>query len=115
MLRVNYQITYGVVKVKSADGSATLSVKIHPANALCAFIYHYKDENGQKMAMLWNFLGDVQHIKNIMKNSSDHTLLGTSVVSVSLNVYYKESMQLVKPMAESGYKVSVYYKEPKKK
>lgn len=111
MLRVNYQITYGEVKVKNHDGRIC-NVKIHWANALCAFVYHYKDENGVKMAQLWNFLVDTQHIKNIMKEFK--TLLGEDVVSVKLNVYYKEAQQLVKPMAQSGYKVSVYYKEPKK-
>lgn len=124
MLRVNYLTTYGVVKVKSADGKRTFDVKIHPANALCAFIYHYKDENGvyhykdengDKYAQLWMFLADKQHIKNIMKNSGDHTLLGTSVVSVKLNVYYKEARTLIEPMCKSGYKVTCYYKEPKKK
>ena len=46
MLRVNYKIEYGEVKVKSWDGSKVFKVKIHPANALCAFIYHYKNEKG---------------------------------------------------------------------
>ena len=113
MLRVNYQISYGEVKVKSWDGSKVCTVKIHPANALCAFIYHYKNDKGEKIAQLWNFLGDAQHIKNIMKDYK--TLLGENVVSVKLNMYYKESQQLVKPMAQSGYKVICYYKEPKDK
>jgi hypothetical protein len=101
--------------VKNHDETKVLTVKIHPANALCAFIYHYRQEDGQKMAQLWNFLCDLDHAKRIIKNSSDHTLLGTDVVSVKLNVYYKEARQLIIPMAKSGYKVTVYYKEPKKK
>lgn len=113
MIRVNYQIEYGVVRVRSWDGEKICKVKIHPANALCAFIYHYRDEKGVGMAQLWNFLGDTKHIKNIMKDYK--TLLGEDVVSVRLNVYYKEAQQLVKPMAQSGYKVTCYYKEPKKK
>lgn len=115
MLRVSYTTTYGEVKVKNHNETKVLTVKIHPANALCAFIYHYKDEKGDKYAQLWNFLADTQHIKNIMKNSSDHTLLGTSVVSVKLNVYYKEARTLIEPMCKSGYKVTCYYKEAKKK
>lgn len=115
MLRVSYGISYGEVKVRNHNETKVLTVKIHPANALCAFIYHYKDENGEKYAQLWNFINDKQHINNIMKNSSDHTLLGTSVVSVKLNVYYKEARTLVEPMCKSGYKVTCYYKEPKKK
>ena len=112
MLRVDYKTTYGEVKVKNMNG-ITCNVKIHPANALCAFIYHYKDEKGEKYAQLWNVLIDANHIKNIMKEYK--TLLGENVSSIKLNVYYKEAQTLVKPMAQSGYKVTCYYKEPHKK
>lgn len=115
MVRVDYTTTYGIVKVRNHDDTKVLTVKIHPANCLCAFIYHYQREDGVKMAQLWNFLCDTDHARRIIKNTCDHTLLGTSVVSVKLNVYYKEAQQLVKPMAQSGYKVSVYYKEQKNK
>ena len=116
-LRVDYRIEYGSIKVKSAaDEKKLVTVKFHPANCECgAFIYHYKDERGVKMASLWNFLSNKQHIKNIMDNSSDHTLLGTSVVSVKLNMYYKQARMIVEACAKSGYKVECYYKEPKKK
>lgn len=113
MLHVNYRIEYGSVKVKSASGEHICNVKIHPANALCAFIFHYKNDKGEKMSQLWNFLGDTQHIRNIMREHK--TLLGEDVVSVKLNVYYKEARTLIEPMCKSGYKVSCYYKEPKKK
>lgn len=112
MLRVDYKTVYGIVKVKNHDGRIC-NVKIHWANCLCAFCYHYQREDGTKMVQLWNFINDAQHIKNIMKDYK--TLLGEDVVSVKLNVYYKEAQQLVKPMAQSGYKVTCYYKEPKKK
>lgn len=112
MLRVNYQISYGEVKVNNAGKVST--IKIHPANALCAFIYHYKDSLGVKMAHLWMFLADTQHINNIMKNEGK-LFPYSDIVSVRLNVYYKEARQLVKPAAQSGYKVTCYYKEPKKK
>lgn len=112
MLRVNYQISYGEVKVRNHNKTKVFNIKIHPANALCAFIYHYKEEDGTKMAQLWNFLADTQHIKNIMKGYK--TLLGEDVVSVKLNAYYKEARTLIEPMCKSGYKVTCYYKEPKK-
>jgi len=114
-LLVNYQIEYGSIKVKSAaDEKKLVTVKFHPANCDCgAFIYHYTNEKGEKMAQLWNFLSDREHIANIMRNSSDHTLLGTSVVSVRLNVYYKQARMIVEACAKSGYKVECYYKEPK--
>lgn len=112
MLRVDYSITYGVIRVKNLAGKIC-NVKIHPANALCAFIYHYKDEKGKKFAQLVNFLSNTQHIKNIMKDHKN--LMGEDVVGVKLNVYYKEARTLVEPMCKSGYKVTCYYKEPKKK
>lgn len=117
MLNVNYQIEFGSVKVKSAtDDKKLVTVKYHPANVdLGAFIYHYKDNEGKKMAMLWNLLSDKQHVNNIMKNSSDHTLLGSDVVSIKLNAYYKQARAIIEACAKSGYKVEVYYKEPKKK
>ena len=64
---------------------------------------------------LWNFLMDKQHVKNIMKNSSDHKLLGDNIDKVKLNAYYKEALAIIEACAKSGYKVEVYYKEPKKK
>ncbi len=115
MLRVNYQIVMGEVYGKNQDGTKW-KVLYHPANCeLGAFIYHYKSEKGEKMARLWNFFMDKNHVKNTMKYSIDHTLLGDDVEKVKLNVYYKEALSLVEPCAKSGYKVECYYKEPKKK
>lgn len=117
MLRVNYLIEYGSIKVKSAaDEKKLVTIKFHPANCACgAFIHHCKDSNGVKKAALFSFLDDEKHIRNIMKNSCDHTLLGGSVVSVRLNVYYKQARMIVEACAKSGYKVQCYYKEPKKR
>lgn len=115
MLRVDYSVVYGEVFGHNADGSKWV-VKYHPANVdLGAFICHYKNENGEEMASLYTFLDDMQHVKNIMKNSSDHKLLGGSVDKVKLNVYYKQAKAIVEACAKSGYKVEVIYKEPKKK
>ena len=108
MLHVDYTTTYGVVRIKQCG--KVYSAHIHSANALCAFIYHYK-ENGTKMVQLVMFLSDKKHIDNIMKNEGN--LLGENVVSVKLNVYYKEARTLIEPMCKSGYKVTCYYEEPK--
>ena len=113
MLRVNYQIVFGEVFGHNQDGSKW-KVQYHPANVdLGAFVFHYKNEKGEKMASLWNFLMDKQHIKNIMKDCK--TLLGDEVYKVKLNAYYKEARAIIEACAKSGYKVEVYYKEPKKK
>ena len=114
MLRVDYSVVYGEVYGRNTDGSKWV-VKYHPANCdLGAFIYHYKNEKGEKMARLWTFLADAQHVKNIMKNCDDHKLLGEEVYKVKLNVYYKQAKAIVEACAKSGYKVECYY-DPKKK
>lgn len=113
MLRVNYQIVFGEVFGHNEDGTKW-KVKYHPANCeYGAFIYHYKKEDGTKMASLWSFLDDKQHVRNIMKNEGN--LLGNNVDKVKLNVYYKEARAIIEACAKSGYKVECYYKEPKKK
>lgn len=109
MLRVNYQIVFGEVFGHNEDGTKW-KVQYHPANCdLGAFIYHYKREDGQKMASLWSFLDDKQHVRNIMKNEGN--LLGNNVDKVKLNVYYKEALAIVEACAKSGYKVECYYKK----
>lgn len=113
MLRVNYQIVFGEVFGKNMDGQKW-KVMYHPANCdLGAFIYHYKDKEGKKMAQLWNFLMDKAHIRNIMKDCK--TLLGDEVYKVKLNAYYKQARDIIEACAKSGYKVEVFYREPKKK
>lgn len=115
MLRVNYSIVFGEVFGHNPDESKW-KAQYHPANCdLGAFICHCKDEKGEKIGILWTFLDDAKHVRNIMKNSSSHKLLGNSVDKVKLNVYYKEAKAIVEACAKSGYKVECYYKEPKSK
>ena len=116
MLHVNYQIVYGEVYGHNTDGTKW-KVQYHPANCdLGAFIYHYKNEKGEKMARLWTFLNDKQHVNNIMKDKyCGGKLLGDEVDKVRMNVYYKQARAIIEECAKSGYKVECYYKEPKKK
>ena len=117
MLRVNYKITYGEIKVRQKSDNRLATVKIHSANALCAFIYHYKEEDGTEMAQLISFFGDEQHIKNCEKNFASHDCLDFfmgKIVSVKLNLYYKESNILLKHIVKH-HKVTCYYEEPSKK
>ena len=113
MLRVNYQIVFGEVFGHNQDG-VKWKVQYHPANVeLGAFIFHYKNEKGERMSQLWSFLDGKQHVRNIMKDYGK--LLGNDIDKVKLNVYYKEARDIIEPCAKSGYKVECYYKEPKKK
>ena len=117
MLRVDYKITYGEIKYRQASDGQLFTVAIHPANALCAFIYHYKTAEGTKMAQLVSFFADEQHIRNCEKHFPSHSpidLFMGEIVSVKLNLFYKESRTLLKHIVKH-HKVTCYYKEPKKK
>ena len=116
MLRVDYKITYGEIKVRQKTDNRLVTVKIHWANALCAFIHHYKNEKGEKMVQLISFFADEQHIKNCEKNFPSHDCLDFfmgKIVSVKLNLYYKESNILLKHIVKH-HEVKCYYKEDKK-
>lgn len=116
MLRVDYKITYGEIKVRQKSDNRLVTIKIHCANALCAFIHHYKDENGEKMAQLISFFADEQHIKNCEKNFINHDPIDIfmgEIVSVKLNLFYKESNILLKHIVKH-HEVKCYYKEDKK-
>ena len=119
MLRVDYRIEYGVIKVRQErnDGSKVFTIKIHWANALCAFIHHRVDEEGTKWADLVSWFADEGHLKRFANECDGDCLafLYGDIVSVKLNLYYKESMTLLKHIVKSGHKVTCYYKEPKKK
>ena len=114
MLRVNYKITYGEIKVRQKSDNRLVTVKIHWANALCAFIYHYKAEDGTKMVQLISFFADEQHIKNCEKSYGDPLdIFMGEIVSVKLNLFYKESNILLKHIVKY-HEVKCYYKEDKK-
>lgn len=116
MLRVDYKITYGEIKVRQKNDNRLVTIKIHWANALCAFIHHYKNENGEKMAQLISFFADEQHIKNCEKNFASHDPIDFfygKIVSVKLNLFYKESRTLLKHIVKH-HEVKCYYKEDRK-
>lgn len=119
MLNVNYNIEYGVIHYTQRSDLKRFTIKIHWANALCAFIYHYKTDDGKKLAQLVSFFADEQHLKNCEKSWNGDSLGFISDVGIGitirLNVYYKESMTLLKHFTKAGYKVTCYYKEPKTK
>lgn len=62
---------------------------------------------------LFMFYHDEQHIINMINNGKG--LLDEEIVSMQLNMYYKESWTLLKYFTQEGNKVTCYYKEPKKK
>lgn len=116
---IRYDATkYGTVTVK--QNGQKFNVDIRNGNCLAVFVYIRKatpdelakDPNGKYFHMLYSFFGDEKHCKNMMKEYGN--VLGDDVVSIKLNMYYKESWTLLKYFVKSGYKVHCFYKEPKK-
>ena len=115
MLTVDYKKTLGEIKYIQASDNKVYTIHIHGCNALCAFIYHYKDESGTKMAQLVSFFADEQHVKNCEKSWGGDCLaflLLGKVKSVKLNLYYKESNVLLKHIVKQ-HEVKCYYKKEK--
>lgn len=117
---IRYDATkYGTVTVKQ-DGQK-FNIDIRSGNCLAVFVYIRKateeelaeDPNGKYYHTLYSFFGDERHCKNMMKAYGN--VLGTDVVSIKLNMYYKESWILLKYFVKSGYKVTCYEKPEKEK
>lgn len=114
-----YETKLGEVTVKQGDEK--FKVQIRQGNCLAVFVYIRKateeelakNPDGKYYHMLYSFFADEKHCKNMMKEYGN--VLGTDVVNVKLNMYYKESWTLLKYFVKSGYKVHCFYKEPKKK
>lgn len=109
----------GVVTVK--QHGEKFNIDIRQGNCLAVFVYIRKateeelakNPNGKYYHMLYSFFADEQHCKNMMKEYGN--VLGDDVVSIKLNMAYKESWKLLKYFMKSGYKVQCYNKEEKKK
>lgn len=88
---------------------------IFGGNCLCVFTQFYKDkETGKDMERFASFLMDEKHIKNCIKDDVKICPY-INAKNIKLNLYYKEAQILSKYFAMQGYKVTCYYKEPKKK
>jgi hypothetical protein len=117
-------IKYGTVCIKQdvPDGPAwrerKFNIEIRQANCLCAFIFVRKateeelkdNPKGKWLHQLYSFFVNAQHIKNIMTENGGKCFFD-EVVSIRLNMFYKESWTLLKYFTKSGYKVTCYYKE----
>lgn len=96
------------------------TLQIRQGNCL-AVVIHVRKSTKEELAKhpgakyyhsLYTFFGDEQHLKNMLKNEG--TVLFDDVVSIELNMFYKENYTLLKYFVKSGYKVKCYYKEPQK-
>jgi hypothetical protein len=125
-IRYNGNIT-GTVTIaqqrKDEDKPRKYKIQIRQGNCLAVFLNVYKEENPEDPKKCWvhqlmNFLGDEQHLKNIVKDWKENVfarmLSANWIDKVELNLFYKESNTLLKYMVRDGLKVKCYYKEDKK-
>lgn len=102
---------------ENEDKPRKYKIQIRQGNCLAVFLHVYKED--PKMCWvhhLVNFFADEQHIKNCEKNFASHDCLDFfmgKIVSVKLNLYYKESNILLKHIVKH-HEVKCYYKEDNK-
>lgn len=119
--------TMGVVYIEQQrngeEKPRKYKIQIRQGNCLAVFLHIYKQENPEDPKRPWvhqlmNFLGDEQHLKNIVKEKKtdvfSYMLSADWIDKVELNLFYKESNTLLKYMVRDGLKVKCYYKEDKK-
>lgn len=107
-LRVDFKAKMGEVMLKQNDN--LFAIDICQANATCAFIYKHKDLHGEVEHILQGFFADKQHINNLIKKKTE--LFYGKILSIKLNMWYKESADVLKYFTRMGHKVECYYKEP---
>lgn len=84
----------------------TFDVNIYAGNALAIFICEF-ELDGEEHFILYNFFADKAHCDNIIKNSK--RLFTDEVVSIELNLCYKNAQKLLDIFVKNGYRVLCYY------
>ena len=107
--------TIGKIVIK--QGENKFHLQIRQGNCLAVIINVRKaDEeelkehpDGKCIHTLYTFYADEQHLKNMLKEYGN--VLADEVVSIELNMFYKENYTLLKYFVKSGYKVKCCYKD----
>ena len=98
----------GTMTIK--QGENKFKIQIMQGNCLAVFIHVSKQEDGRYLHTLYSFYADEAHLKRIIKN--DGKPFWDEIVSIELNMYYKECATLLKHLVKF-HKVKCYYKESK--
>jgi hypothetical protein len=105
MVSVDFKDRIGYYTLHSQDGQNKWKIWFCRANCLVAEIYFYKDENGEDMAKLHSFFGDVQHVKNCAKAK---VLTGYDKgVTLYAKKMNSELWKMAQIFAENGIKVTI--------
>lgn len=92
---------------------------MYGGNMMCCFIYHFVNEQNEKMYNFFGFFNDIEHAKRVLKSDNKyfHSLtmgnhvfrkIRLHVTSKEYKYSNKEMLQFGKLMAEYGYKVELY-------
>ena len=113
--------TIGTIRIEQEheDKKYRYDIQIRQGNCLAVLLHVRKatreelkeHPRGKYVHTLYSFFCDEQHCKNLLKNEGG--VLFDKVVSIKLNMYYKENYKLLKYFVLSGYKVTCTYEEPK--
>lgn len=98
-------------KVTIRQKEREYEIGIYDGNVLAIFIYEYENEKGANDYILFNFFADKKYCDNIIMHGD--RLFRDEVVSIELNLYYKNAQTLLGIFVKNGYKVSRYYEKPK--
>lgn len=105
-LRVNYKnrIGYYTQEDKLDDIVQKHKIWICHANALCAFMYFYRDEKGVNMVQLMGFCGDIQHVKNLIEDGWFDSCSNFHFFAKEMDA---DLWKMVKLLAKHGIKVTI--------
>ncbi len=115
MLRYDYKNPMGkmVIEQKNcANGEKKrFTILICEANCMAAFVHvDGRDEKGRRVHTLYMSFADKAHANRISKAYG--SLFADKVISIELNMAFKESKQLLDVLVKDGHKVKCYYKKP---
>lgn len=110
-----------VIKQNVCDEWKKFTIQIRQGNCLAVLINVRKltpDEmakhpGGRYMHTLYTFYCDSTHMEKLIKHEGD--VLFDKVVSIELNMYYKECRTLLKYFTLAEHTVKCYFKAPKTK
>lgn len=113
MLRYDYKNPMGKMVIEQeriiGEEKRRFTILICAANCMAAFVHIGKDTEGKELHTLYSFLADKTHARNIVKDYG--TLFNDKVVSIELNMAFRESKTLLDVLVKNGYKVKCYYKK----
>lgn len=95
----------GTITIK--QGENKFKIQIRQGNCLAVLIHVSRKEDDTYLHTLYSFFMDEMHLERIIKN--DGKPFWDEVVSIELNMYYKECATLLKHFVKY-YKITCYYK-----